>query len=131
MIRLTKGNLEALNARFAQYQHPPSMYIAEYEDLTSKLNEFQIQETKILEIMAINDDDKTVMCPSVPRSPLKKFVRAYLPNKQRTSVGIIPGQTVRDALYKPLIRRKIIPELCIVYLYNTKYYLHFYSIRSI
>ncbi|GFV89476.1 DUF4817 domain-containing protein [Trichonephila clavipes] len=27
MIRLTKGNLEALNARFAEYQHPPSMYI--------------------------------------------------------------------------------------------------------
>lgn len=27
MIRLTKGNLEALNARFSEYQHPPSMYI--------------------------------------------------------------------------------------------------------
>ena len=49
MIRLTKGNLEQLNARFAEYQHPPSMYVHEYEDLTSKLNEFQNEEQRLLE----------------------------------------------------------------------------------
>ncbi|XP_022245256.1 raf homolog serine/threonine-protein kinase phl-like isoform X3 [Limulus polyphemus] len=49
MIRLTRGNLEALNAKFAQYQHPPSMYITEFEDLNSKLNEFQLQEQRLVD----------------------------------------------------------------------------------
>lgn len=49
VIRLTKQNLEALNAKFGKIQHPPSLYIIEYEELTSKLNEFQIKEQKLLE----------------------------------------------------------------------------------
>lgn len=53
MIRLTKGNLEQLNARFAEYQHPPSMYVHEYEDLTSKLNEFQNEEQRLVEMLTL------------------------------------------------------------------------------
>jgi pole hole protein len=142
MIRLTKGNLEALNARFAQYQHPPSMYIAEYEDLTSKLNEFQRQEEKLLELMTCYDyDDSTLdiidgnnyellanassgsgsgSCSSMPRTPLKSVIRAHLPNQQRTTVQVFPGQSVRDALAKAMRRRKLTPEMCTVYIYNTK-----------
>lgn len=49
MIRLTRGNLEKLNGQFAECQHPPSMYVLEYEDLTSRLNEFQNEEHRLLE----------------------------------------------------------------------------------
>jgi B-Raf proto-oncogene serine/threonine-protein kinase len=67
MIRLTRGNLEQLNARFAEYQHPPSMYVHEYEDLTSKLNEFQNEEQRLLEQVSqeqclSSEDVEQMMC---------------------------------------------------------------------
>lgn len=49
MIRLTRDNLSKLNERFAGIQHPPKMYINEYEQLTTKLNEFQNQEQRLME----------------------------------------------------------------------------------
>jgi hypothetical protein len=142
MIRLTKGNLEALNARFAQYQHPPSMYIAEYEDLTSKLNEFQRQEEKLLELIAdygdyedspidiidghnyellANASSGSGSSSSQPRTPLKPVIRAHLPNQQRTTVPVYPGQTVREALAKAMRRRRLTPEMCSVFIYHNKY----------
>ncbi|CAG2113727.1 unnamed protein product, partial [Medioppia subpectinata] len=140
MIRLTKGNLEALNARFAQYQHPPSMYIAEYEDLTSKLNEFQRQEEKLLELTAdiadyedspidlIDGNNYELLAnassgssgSSQPRTPLKPVIRAHLPNQQRTTVPVYPGQTVREALSKAMRRRRLTPEMCTVFIYHNK-----------
>ncbi|RWS16960.1 serine/threonine-protein kinase A-Raf-like isoform X1 [Dinothrombium tinctorium] len=57
MISLTKENLEQLNARFAEYQHPPSMYVIEYEDLTSKLNDFQNKEQRLLELLNYDDSE--------------------------------------------------------------------------
>lgn len=49
MIRLTTDNLSKLNERFAGFKHPPQMYINEYEQLTTKLDEFQCQEQKLME----------------------------------------------------------------------------------
>lgn len=49
MIRLTADNLSKLNERFAGFKHPPQMYINEYEQLTTKLDEFQYQEQKLME----------------------------------------------------------------------------------
>lgn len=154
MIRLTKGNLEALNAKFAKYQHPPSMYITEYEDLTSKLNEFQIQEQRLLEQVGPGSNGRDSpegyepdgdngepyvpktpqqLIPNIgtglpdpsprisPHSPLKSVVRAFLPNQQRTTVQVRPGQTVREALCKAMKRRKLTPDMCIAYRCNRKY----------
>ncbi|CAG2177050.1 unnamed protein product, partial [Oppiella nova] len=138
-----KSNLEALNARFAHHQHPPSMYIAEYEDLTSKLNEFQRQEEKLLELIADYGDleDSPIdidghnyellatassgscssSSSSQPRTPkLKPVIRAHLPNQQRTTVPVYPGQTVREALAKAMRRRRLTPEMCSVFIYHNK-----------
>ena len=52
MIRLTADNLSKLNDRFAGFKHPPEMYIKEYEQLTTKLDEFQSQEQKLMEQMS-------------------------------------------------------------------------------
>ena len=49
MIRLTTDNLSKLNERFAGFRHPPQIYLNEYEQLTTKLNEFQNQEQKLME----------------------------------------------------------------------------------
>lgn len=42
-------------------------------------------------------------------------VRAYLPNQQRTSVPATHGQTVRDALFKAMRRRRLNSDTCTVY----------------
>lgn len=52
---------------------------------------------------------------NTPNSPLKSVLRAHLPNQQRTSVQVKPGQTLREALKKPLGLRKLTPEMCVVY----------------
>lgn len=42
----------------------------------------------------------------------KIFLRAHLPNQQRTSVQVIPGLRLRDALSKALKRRNLTCEMC-------------------
>ena len=49
LIRLTKVNIESLNERFASIKHPPSEYLIEYEDLTTRLNDFQMQENALVD----------------------------------------------------------------------------------
>lgn len=49
VIHFTRQNIDALNAKFADFQHPPSMYLAEYQELTSKLHEFEVEEHKLIE----------------------------------------------------------------------------------
>ncbi|XP_050028224.1 raf homolog serine/threonine-protein kinase Raf isoform X2 [Dermacentor andersoni] len=147
MIRLTKENLEALSAKFSAYQHPPSMYILEYQDLTGRLNEFQMREQTLLDrICTMNGncspdhggdtDTEDVAgpvrpCPlpaqqatgdakDVPKSPMKSVVRAFLPNQQRTTVQVRPGQTVMEALSKAMKRRKLTTEMCVVFKCSTR-----------
>ncbi|XP_076332952.1 serine/threonine-protein kinase A-Raf-like isoform X2 [Tachypleus tridentatus] len=162
MIKLTRRNLEALNAKFAQYQHPPSMYITEFEDLNSKLNEFQLQEQRLVDQLSngsngrdspehldLDYDDsriysevvtsRTALTPNnsqgslssgyagtmsdggrlTPKSPLK-VVRAFLPNQQRSTVQVRPGQTVQEALSKAMKRRHLTPHMCVVYKCNPR-----------
>ena len=141
MIRLTKSNLESLNAKFAHYQHPPPLYIIEYEELTSKLNDFQLKEEVLkdriynfcdyedspidndcnnYELLA-NASSGSGSGSSQPRTPLKSVIRAHLPNQQRTTVQVYPGQTLREALSKAMRRRKLTPEMCTVFISNTRY----------
>lgn len=42
----------------------------------------------------------------------KLFLRAHLPNQQRTSVQVIAGIRLRDALSKALKRRNLTCEMC-------------------
>lgn len=48
---------------------------------------------------------------TLSRQP-KIFLRAHLPNQQRTSVQVIPGLRLRDALSKALKRRNLTCEMC-------------------
>ncbi|CAL8114846.1 unnamed protein product [Orchesella dallaii] len=139
MIRLTKENIDALNERFAGFQDPPHMYLQEYSELTTKLHDLEKKEQELKEIsLHYETINKDVSIPQLkssqgrivpedvgfhpiaddwpsPRSPMKSVIRAHLPNQQRTSVQIRPGQTVREALDKAMKRRKLTPEMCAVY----------------
>lgn len=57
---------------------------------------------------------------SAPVAPVKSFLRAHLPNQQRTSVQIVPGMRLRDALSKALQRRNMTFDMCAVYQYDTE-----------
>ncbi|XP_028134220.1 raf homolog serine/threonine-protein kinase Raf [Diabrotica virgifera virgifera] len=129
VISLTRANIDALNAKFAGFQHPPSMYIKEYEDLTSKLHELESKEMRLMEQLSNGKDS-----PEDPSEPepepyylqyeeakpqydtlRPKFLRAYLPNEQRTSVQVRKGLSLRDALSKAMKLRNLVCETCRVY----------------
>lgn len=52
-------------------------------------------------------------CGPLGRAP-KTFLRAYLPNQTRTSVEVVHGLRLRDALLKPLRRRDLECDACVV-----------------
>lgn len=122
VIHFTRQNIDALNAKFADFQHPPSMYLAEYQELTSKLHEFEVEEHKLKEQISnsyvLNRDSP----PEYEHPPVrlgsstcKSFLRAHLPNQQRTSVQVREGLTLREALSKALKLRNLVCEVCCVY----------------
>ena len=46
-ISLTKKHIDDLNETFAPYQPPPSIFVSEYEELTSKLHDFLEREERL------------------------------------------------------------------------------------
>lgn len=58
VISITRRNIDALNARFAGLQDPPSMYITEYQELTSRLHELEERKNEILEKLHQNESSE-------------------------------------------------------------------------
>ncbi|RZC41212.1 RBD and/or C1 1 domain containing protein [Asbolus verrucosus] len=130
VISLTRANIDALNAKFADFQHPPAIYLMEYEDLTCKLHELELQERRLMEQLSngrespedLSEPDQTQYEANKPHYDTltrPKFLRAHLPNQQRTSVQVREGLTLRDALAKAMKLRNLICEMCCVYLGDT------------
>ncbi|KAK6176333.1 hypothetical protein SNE40_014636 [Patella caerulea] len=63
VIKVTRLKLEEMNAEFGKHQHPPPIYLMEYEELANKIHEYQLREQKLLEQMSIGR-------ASPPPSPL-------------------------------------------------------------
>ncbi|XP_037038545.1 raf homolog serine/threonine-protein kinase Raf isoform X2 [Bradysia coprophila] len=118
---LCRENIDALNEKFANLQNPPSMYINEYQELTSKLHELEIKEHELMERLQQNEieppdhteyqEETGSNYGTLTRQP-KIFLRAHLPYQQRTSVQVIPGLRLRDALQKALKRRNLTCDMC-------------------
>jgi B-Raf proto-oncogene serine/threonine-protein kinase len=130
VINLTRANIDALNAKFADFQHPPAIYLMEYEDLTCKLHELELQERRLMEQLSNGrespeedlEPDQAQFEATKPHYDTltrPKFLRAHLPNQQRTSVQVREGLTLRDALAKAMKLRNLICEMCCVYLGGT------------
>ncbi|KAG5899621.1 hypothetical protein JTB14_037279 [Gonioctena quinquepunctata] len=127
VIGLTRANIDALNAKFADFQHPPAMYLKEYEDLTSKLHELEAKEMRLMEQLSNGrESPEDISEPYYPSHyetkpqydtlTRSKFLRAHLPNQQRTSVQVREGLTLREALAKAMKLRNLVCEVCSVYL---------------
>lgn len=124
VISLTRANIDALNAKFADFQHPPAMYLKEYEDLTSKLHELEAEEQRLLELNNGRESPESseqsqyeFYRPAHTDLVAKpKFLRAHLPNQQRTSVQVREDLTLRDALAKAMKLRNLNCEMCCVYI---------------
>lgn len=49
VMHVTRENIDALTAKFSKLMEPPSMYIQEYDELTSKLHDLKLKEQKLEE----------------------------------------------------------------------------------
>ncbi|KAH8021081.1 hypothetical protein HPB51_012365 [Rhipicephalus microplus] len=111
------GSVPPLNSPPASYEQDDRVALSgeEYQDLTGRLNEFQLREQTLLDrICTMNGncspdhggDTDTEDAPiraspltsqqtagdstkDVPKSPMKSVVRAFLPNQQRTTKPFI------------------------------------------
>lgn len=127
VINVTRANIDALNAKFADFPHPPEIYLSEYEDLTLKLHELEVQERGLKEQLNGVDSSEehsehySVQFESTHNdsSCTSKFLRAHLPYQQRTSVQIREGLSLREALAKPMKLRQLTCETCCAYLGET------------
>lgn len=55
VINVTSRNIDALNAKFANRQDPPPMYISEYQELTSRLHELEEKKLELTEKIQQNE----------------------------------------------------------------------------
>ncbi|KAL1399459.1 hypothetical protein quinque_007765 [Culex quinquefasciatus] len=147
VILVTRENIDALNAKFADFQQPPALYLEEYQELTSKLHDLETKEQDLGErrsqMRAAQQQQQSAerestsepseppdpaeervevdsMCGTLSRSS-KMLLRAHLPNQQRTSVHLIPGMRLKDALAKALKRRNLTADICEVTSSNSDY----------
>ncbi|XP_071815988.1 serine/threonine-protein kinase A-Raf-like isoform X2 [Apostichopus japonicus] len=143
---LARKNIEELMGKFEKQIKPSTVIVEEYEALTEELFQLQYREQELREEMSnghatsssnsplsdqevfvnVSEDSgypslepperhlKTKHPPKSPNAP----VRAYLPNKQRTSVLAKQGTSLRDALSKAMKMRELTPEMCVVYKCN-------------
>ncbi|XP_063535454.1 raf homolog serine/threonine-protein kinase Raf isoform X1 [Cydia strobilella] len=120
IINVTRENIDTLNAKFADVQNPPALYVAEYQELTSKLHNLEMRERELREMLHAEspepdensiDNDDSKKFDTLTRQP-KVFLRAHLPNQQRTSVPVKAGVSLREALSKALKLRNLTCEVC-------------------
>lgn len=120
IINVTRENIDALNAKFAGLQHPPPLYLSEYQELTAKLHHLELREQSLRDLLQCDSPDRSEeyswqddskKYDTLTRQP-KVFLRAHLPNQQRTSVQVKEGVTLREALMKALKLRNLTCEMC-------------------
>ncbi|KAJ6634759.1 Raf like serine/threonine-protein kinase Raf, partial [Pseudolycoriella hygida] len=123
---LCRANIDGIIKKYANMQNPPPLYLTEYQELTSKLHELEMKERAILESKQNEieppdhteyKDETASNYGTLTRQP-KTFLRAHLPYQQRTSVEVIPGLRLRDALQKALKRRNLTCNMCEVSVYG-------------
>lgn len=114
VMRLTKCNIQALNGTFATFDHPPPIYLTEYRELTVKLHDLEAKEQELLDQVDHPREHRKTRSDK-PSTPLVRTIRAFLPNKQRTTIEVKHGETLHMALEKRLQHRKIPLNACVVY----------------
>lgn len=114
VLRLTKCNINVLNGTIATCDHPPPIYLTEHHNLSVKLHELKAKEQELInQVEHPREHCKTRS--DKPSTPFVRTIRAYLPNKQRTTIEVKHDETLHMALEKRLQHRKIPLNACVVY----------------
>lgn len=101
IISLTKDSIDTLNIQYGKMENPPKIFHEEYNELMKKLEELEHEKQRL---------SKIVHCRQS-----KMFLRAHLPNDQRTSVEVLPNVKIKDALAKALNLRELTTNMCTIY----------------
>lgn len=72
VITTLSRNIDALNAKFANRQDPPPMYISEYQELTSRLHELEEKKLELTEKIQQNES------PEPPEESLEVNFKSLL-----------------------------------------------------
>ncbi|RUS75032.1 hypothetical protein EGW08_017213 [Elysia chlorotica] len=96
VIKVTRKKLEAMNEEFGKHQHPPSIYVQEYEELANKIHEYQLREQRLQEQMSMGGGSPP---PSPPHEkvshedPLLSPGPPLTPNNSNSNLrNLAPGQ---------------------------------------
>ncbi|XP_077987280.1 serine/threonine-protein kinase B-raf-like isoform X2 [Glandiceps talaboti] len=123
LIKVNTDAIKRVIKLIGDQQHPPSIYVEEYEILSDKISNLQEKELDLLDRMSNGRTSPSPQPspipvparPSNPRSPHGNLVRVWLPNQQRTTIVAKKGHTLRDSLMKAMQRRGYSAETCHVY----------------
>lgn len=113
---MTRQNIDALNCRLKEFQHPPSIYVTEYEELTCKLAELESKKQKLTELLASTMTVSVADESQASNKAQPRTLQAHLPNQQRTRVQVREGLSLRDALAKAMKLRNLKTEMCVVHM---------------
>ncbi|XP_005096987.2 serine/threonine-protein kinase A-Raf isoform X2 [Aplysia californica] len=73
IITALRKKLEAINEEFGGHQHPPALYVQEYEELANKIHYYQLREQRLQEQMSVGGGSPPPSPPhskSQPEEPL-------------------------------------------------------------
>lgn len=91
VITTLSRNIDALNAKFANRQDPPPMYISEYQELTSRLHELEEKKLELTEKIQQNES------PEPPEESLEVNFKSLLSTRLLDKINT---QFMRTSLIK-------------------------------
>ncbi|BFZ10465.1 hypothetical protein BsWGS_13504 [Bradybaena similaris] len=80
VIKVTRKKLEAMNEEFGKHQHPPSIYVQEYEELANKIHEYQLREQRLQEQMSVGGGSPPPSPPHNRYQPEEPLLSPLIPN---------------------------------------------------
>ncbi|BFZ08162.1 hypothetical protein BsWGS_11201 [Bradybaena similaris] len=95
VIKVTRKKLEAMNEEFGKHQHPPSLYVQEYEELANKIHEYQLREQMLQEQMSMGGGSPPPSPPldrTQPEEPLLSPGPVTSSNTNNNGRGLAVGQ---------------------------------------
>ncbi|CAG5124401.1 unnamed protein product, partial [Candidula unifasciata] len=96
VIKVTRKKLEAMNEEFGKHQHPPSLYVQEYEELANKIHEYQLREQRLQEQMSVGGGSPPPSPPVDRTLPEEPLLSPGLPvtttNSSSNGWGLAVGQ---------------------------------------
>ncbi|KAK6994772.1 serine/threonine-protein kinase A-Raf-like isoform X1 [Biomphalaria glabrata] len=89
VIKVTRKKLEAMNEEFGRHQHPPAIYVQEYEELANKIHEYQLREQRLQDQISVGRGSPPPS-PPLPEDPLLSPGPPLTPNNSNNNLRQLP-----------------------------------------